>query len=447
MSVGNGSNSSRTNTRSLFIILFVLTLAFSLTFAGVLRSDNNKAIGIAPPAHAAKSKGSSSGGGSSSSSGGSSTSKKNEENEERQESPQEKLQEHDQPQLEQQEPVHQQEETQESPQEKLQEQQNPQLEQQEQTQLQQLEQQPPQQPVPGIITGTNPNIPTPPGTGQPMPPIGGVVPPPPPGTTLPPPICEQGSTSPECTKAPGPVPTPGGAPVDCTTNPNDPSCTTQPVDCKANPQDPSCKVDCTKNPEDPSCKVDCTKNPEDPSCHTCPKDQHFDPSIGKCVPDCPPGYHLHNGECTRYITTIITKKVITKDETVAENFITKQPTFLLLLDTAQLCQISGDTQCVAKQNQFNTLNLVTKLDSTGKTWTITGQVENRAAGKTQTNVKVTGYFYDSKGNNVAGGSYQATVNPTTLKSLQLGSFTIKASTSAMKSTPSFLRLEYQTTRS
>ena len=45
---------------------------------------------------------------------------------------------------------------------------------------------------------------------------------------------------------------------------------------------------------------------------------------------------------------------------------------MLLLDTAQLCQLARDTQCVAKQNQFDTLNLVTKLDSTGKTWTITG---------------------------------------------------------------------------
>jgi hypothetical protein len=65
--------------------------------------------------------------------------------------------------------------------------------------------------------------------------------------------------------------------------------------------------------------------------------------------------------------------------------------FLLLLDTAQLCQLAGDTQCVAKQNQFNTLNLLTKLDTTGKTWTIIGQVENRAA-KTQRNVQVTAYM-------------------------------------------------------
>jgi hypothetical protein len=102
---------------------------------------------------------------------------------------------------------------------------------------------------------------------------------------------------------------------------------------------------------------------------------------------------------------------------------------------------------VAKQNQFKTLNLVTKLDSTGKTWTITGQAENIAAqSKTQRNVGVTAHFYDSKGNNV-GGSYQSAVNPGVLKSLQSGAFNFKAGTSAMKGTPSFLRLEYQSTGS
>jgi hypothetical protein len=85
----------------------------------------------------------------------------------------------------------------------------------------------------------------------------------------------------------------------------------------------------------------------------------------------------------------------------------------------QLCQLAGDTQCVAKQNQFDTLNLVTKLDSTGKTWTITGQVENRP--------------------------YEGTVNPIILKSLQLGAFTMKPSMSIMKGTPTFIRLEYQST--
>jgi hypothetical protein len=90
------------------------------------------------------------------------------------------------------------------------------------------------------------------------------------------------------------------------------------------------------------------------------------------------------------------------------------------------------------------LNLVTRLDSAGKIWTITGQAENIAAGtKTQKNVQVTAYFYDSKGNNVGGGSYQGAVNPSILKSLQSAAFNFKASTSIMKGTPSFLRLEYQ----
>jgi hypothetical protein len=74
---------------------------------------------------------------------------------------------------------------------------------------------------------------------------------------------------------------------------------------------------------------------------------------------------------------------------------TNQPTYLILLDTAQLCQLAGDTQCVAKQNQFNTLNLITKLDSTHKTWSITGQVENRVA-KIQRNVQVTAHSDQTK---------------------------------------------------
>jgi len=38
-----------------------------------------------------------------------------------------------------------------------------------------------------------------------------------------------------------------------------------------------------------------------------------------------------------------------------------------------------------------------------------------------------------------------TVNPTSLKSLQLGVFSMKPSTSIMKGTASFIRLEYQST--
>jgi hypothetical protein len=186
-------------------------------------------------------------------------------------------------------------------------------------------------------------------------------------------------------------------------------------------------------------------------------EHHAQDETGACYPvkkplSCPPGFHLQNGACTRNIV-----KKVTTVETVTKNVISnniftaqsqgKQPTYLLLLDTAQLCQLAGDTQCVAKQNQFNTLNLITKLDSTGKSWTITGQVENIAAqSKTQRNVGVTAYFYDSKGNNV-GGSYQGGINPGVLKSLQSGAFNFKVSTSAMKGIPSFLRLEYQSTGS
>jgi hypothetical protein len=57
-------------------------------------------------------------------------------------------------------------------------------------------------------------------------------------------------------------------------------------------------------------------------------------------------------------------------------------------------------------------------------------------------VQVIAYFYDSKGNNV-GGPYKGAVNPTVLKSYQLGAFSMKPSTYIMKGTPSFLRLEYQ----
>jgi hypothetical protein len=169
---------------------------------------------------------------------------------------------------------------------------------------------------------------------------------------------------------------------------------------------------------------------------------------GKCVKiTCPPGFHPVNKVCTKNIVINIKKKVTTTVESVFKNLFVNpsQPTFLLLLDTAQLCQLAGDTQCVAKQNQFTTLNLVTKLDSTGKTWTITGQVENRVS-KIQRNVQVIAYFYDSKGNSI-GGPYKGTVNPTVLKSLQLGAFSMKPSTSIMKGTPTFLRLEYQSTTS
>jgi hypothetical protein len=184
--------------------------------------------------------------------------------------------------------------------------------------------------------------------------------------------------------------------------------------------------------------------------------------------NCPPDTDLVNSVCVKVIkkvvnrggggsssgssssssssssTTIINNNFV---ETIFRNVFVNpnQPAFLLLLYTAQLCQLAGDTQCVAKQNQFTSLNLVTKLDSTGRTWTITGQVENGVA-KIQNNVQVTAYFYDSKGNSV-GGPYKGAVNPAVLKSLQLGVFSMKPSTSIMKGAPSFIRLEYQSTTS
>jgi hypothetical protein len=181
--------------------------------------------------------------------------------------------------------------------------------------------------------------------------------------------------------------------------------------------------------------------PPPPPPPPCKEWQHFDPKLNKCVPPCPPGSHLEDGVCIRTVV-----KHITTVETVVRNFVTNKPTYLLLLDTARLCQLAGDTQCVAKQNQFDTLNLITKLDSTGKTWSITGQVENRATSKIQRNVQVIAYFYDTKGNSV-GGPYKDAVNPTVLKSHQIAAFNMKPSTSIMNGTPSFMRLEYQSTTS
>jgi hypothetical protein len=247
------------------------------------------------------------------------------------------------------------------------------------------------------------------------------------------------------------------------------------VDSKCVPNPPKCKQDehlengkcvkngpdeeCAFNPSLPKCKAPCDENNfcecpkgfsmnEDDNCYPdkpCPNgfERHKDDETGKCFKIiCPQGSHLQDRSCVRDITIV---KHVTTVETVVKNFVSNnQPSFLLLLDTAQLCQLAGDTQCVAKQNQFDTLNLVTKLDSTGKTWTITDQVENRAVSKIQNNIQVIAYFYDSQGNNV-GGPYKGTVNPTVLKSLQLGAFSMKPSTSIMKGTPTFLRLEYQST--
>jgi hypothetical protein len=260
--------------------------------------------------------------------------------------------------------------------------------------------------------------------------------------------------------------------IDCKKSPSDPSCPSPPPPPSSSGPDGSCLF----HPEQNKCKPDQYGNcpsgfflNDDEHCvpdKSCPSgfEHHAQDETGTCYPiikkppsSCPSGYHLQNGACTKNIVINVNQKVTTTTvDTVTKNVISnniftapsqgKQPTFLLLLDTAQLCQIAGDTQCVAKQNQFKTLSLVTKLDSTGKTWSITGQAENIATGKIQRNVQVTAFFYDSKGNNI-GGLQKVVVNPTVLKSLQLGAFNIKASTSVMKGTPSFLRLEYQSTAS
>ena len=174
------------------------------------------------------------------------------------------------------------------------------------------------------------------------------------------------------------------------------------------------------------------------------------------------GFHLDKGVCTKNIVINVIKKTTTTEvrstniEITVRNFILthfqgimkgqKTPTFLLLIDTAQVCGIAGDTACVATQNQFKTFNLVTKLDATGKMWLISGQVQNvakPAAGKSLSNVQVIARFYDINGNNV-GGLQQVPVTPATLKSFQSGAFNIKAPKSAMTGTPSFVRLEYVT---
>jgi hypothetical protein len=255
----------------------------------------------------------------------------------------------------------------------------------------------------------------------------GTPPPPPP----PPPPCDPATDS-SCPPPPPPPPPPcDPAKEDCT-----PPCPPGSTDCTP-PCDPA-KEDCTPPCPPVATGLSCPPPPPPPP-PPCKDGEHYDTKLKKCIPDkCPEGTERVDGECQQIIRLRLVIHTVVKN-----SFTTNQPKFLLLLDTAQLCQLAGDTQCVAKQNQFDTLNLVTKLDSTGKTWTITGQVENRVS-KTQNNVQVVAYFYDSKGNSV-GGPYKGIVNPTVLKSLQLGAFSMKPSTSIMKGTPTFLRLEYQST--
>jgi hypothetical protein len=199
----------------------------------------------------------------------------------------------------------------------------------------------------------------------------------------------------------------------------------------------------------------------------CPKgfERHNEDETGTCYPIprivCPNGFHQEGHVCVENHhdsnggnTKVIVK---TRIETIIKNFIinnfprlfnapvtTTQPNVLLLLDTGQLCAAAGDTACVVTQNQFKTFNIITKLNANRDTWTISGQVQNIAKQKTLTDIRVIAHFYDSKGGNV-GALQQVSVNPSTLKALQTGVFNIKAPISQMSGTPSFIRLEYQST--
>jgi hypothetical protein len=262
------------------------------------------------------------------------------------------------------------------------------------------------------------------------------------------------------------------------------------VDCKLHPNELVClqSKKLTQAPPDDSCLFN-------PSLNKCNPDQNGNCPSGfslngkeQCIPDksCPFGFARHNddetGTCypvtkqqqqqtqpqsqpqqqlSSSSVVVIKQPVIvkTKVETTVKNFITNnifsssgtfttqqqqhnQPTSLLLLDSAQICQLAGDLQCVSQQNLFKILNLVTYPDSSGKYWIITGQAENiDTLRKALTNVQVVAHFYDSKGNNI-GGLQQVDVTPGTLKTLQTGVFNVKANTSNMNGTPAFMRLEF-----
>jgi hypothetical protein len=265
--------------------------------------------------------------------------------------------------------------------------------------------------------------------------------------------------------------------VDCKLHPNELTCTQSKKLTKSHPDD-----DCLFNPSLNKCNPDQNGN--------CPSGFSLN-GKEQCIPDkpCPLGFTRHTddetGTCypvtkeqqqqrqpqsqpqqqpTSSVVVIKQPVIIkTKVETTVKNFITnnifspsgtttintgtfatqrQQPASLLLLDSAQICQLAGDLQCVSQQNLFKTLNLVTYPDSSGKYWIITGQAENvDILRKALTNVQLVAHFYDSKGNNI-GGLQQVDVTPGTLKALQTGVFNIKANTSNMNGTPAFIRLEF-----
>ena len=135
--------------------------------------------------------------------------------------------------------------------------------------------------------------------------------------------------------------------------------------------------------------------------------------------------------------TVINNFIV--NQTQAPTTTTGQPSFLLLLSTAQLCQLAGDTQCASEQGNFNTVSMTTKLNS--NIWNIIGQVKNVGTA-TQNGVQVTADFYDTGGNNV-GGNKTVSVSPSNLNRQQTDTFIIRAPIADMKGTASFIRLEYE----
>jgi hypothetical protein len=278
------------------------------------------------------------------------------------------------------------------------------------------------------------------------------------------------------------------------------------VDCKLHPDELTCpqlKKPTQPHRPDDDCLFNTSLNKCNPDQNgNCPSEFSLN-GKEQCIPDkaCPSGFTRHNDDETgtcypvtkeeqqqppppqpqpqpqQQATSVVVIKqpviVKTKVETTVKNFITNnifsssgttttntgtfttqrqqqqhnQPTSLLLLDSAQICQLAGDLQCVSQQNLFKTLNLVTYPDSSGKYWIITGQAENvDVLRKALANVQLVAHFYDSKGNNI-GGLQQVDVTPGTLKTLQTGVFNIKANTSNMNGTPAFMRLEFLTSSS
>jgi len=81
----------------------------------------------------------------------------------------------------------------------------------------------------------------------------------------------------------------------------------------------------------------------------CKKGEHYDPVQKKCVSDCPPGFHLQKGVCTKNIVINVKKKVTTTVETVFRNIFVNanQPKFLLLLASIAFCVSTVVDYCTA----------------------------------------------------------------------------------------------------